>query len=185
MASARQTCTTGLKKTAQIPNDNFHVLELDELYWFVGEKSKTETKENTYVMTMVSRLPRQIVGFDVAFDKSPERIQKIVASGPEAEFYCTDGYSGYVDIAYPGKHIRNIHDKSNTFTVEGINADIRHYIPVLHRRSRCFPRKLETLRAVLDLFVQAYNAFSVAKMNFRKNRNPNSRELRFSVLDFL
>lgn len=185
MASARQTCTTGLKKTTQIPNDNFHILELDELYWFVEEKSKTETKENTYVMTMVSRLPRQIVGFDVAFDKSPERIRKIVDSGPEAEYYCTDGYWGYVDIAYPGKHIRNIHDKSNTFTVEGINADIRHYIPILHRRSRCFPAKLETLRAVLELFVQANNAFGVAKMNFRKNRNPNSRELPFSVLDFL
>jgi len=66
-----------------------------------------------------------------------------------------------------------------------INADIRHYIPILHRRSRCFPRKLETLRAVLELFVQAYNAFGVAKMNFRKNRDPNSRELPFSVLDFL
>ncbi|MGN0650266.1 MAG: hypothetical protein ACI4KM_07505 [Oscillospiraceae bacterium] len=102
-------------------------MELDELYWFVGEKSKTETKENTYVMTMVSRLPRQIVGFDVAFDKSPERIQKIVDSAPEAEYYCTDGYWGYVDIAYPGKHIRNIHDKSNTFTVEGINADIIYH----------------------------------------------------------
>ncbi len=97
-------------------------MELDELYWFVGKKAKTDTKENTYVMTMVSRLPRQIVGVDVAFDKSPERIHKIVDSGPEAEYYCTDGYWGYIDIAYPGKHIRNIHDKSNTFTVEGINV---------------------------------------------------------------
>ena len=54
-------------------------MELDELYWFVGKKSKTETRENTYIMTMVSRKPRQIVGYDVAFDKSPNRIQKIVA----------------------------------------------------------------------------------------------------------
>lgn len=184
LASARQTSTIGLKKTAQTHN-NFHILELDELYWFIGEKPKTETRENTYVMTMVSRLPRQIVGFDVAFDKSPERIQQIVDSGPEAEYYCTDGYLGYVDIAYPGKHIRNVHDKSNTFTVEGINADLRHYIPILRRRSRCFSRKLETLRDVLELFVQAYNDFGIAKMNFRKNRNSSSRELPFSVLDFL
>ena len=32
-------------------------------------------------MTMVSRKPRQIVGYDVAFDKSPNRIQKIVDNG--------------------------------------------------------------------------------------------------------
>ena len=69
-------CITGLKKTPQNPKSNFQFLELDELYWFVGKKPKTETRENTYVMTMVSRLPRQIVGFDAAFDKAPERIQK-------------------------------------------------------------------------------------------------------------
>ena len=34
----------------------------------------------------------------------------------------TIGYWGYVNIVYPGKHIRNIHDKSDTFTVEGIKA---------------------------------------------------------------
>ena len=184
LVSARLMSTIGLKKTVQTHSD-FHILELDELYWFIGQKSKTKTRENTYVMTMVSRLPRQIVGFDVAFDKSPKRIQRIVDKGPEAEYYCTDGYRGYVDIVYPGKHIRNICDKSNTFTVEGINADLRHYIPLLRRRSRCFPRKLDTLKAVLELFVQAYNAFGVAKMNYRKNRTSNSRELPFSVLDFL
>lgn len=182
---AKQMYTTGLKKTAQNFKDNYHIVELDELYWFIGEKPKTETRENTYVMTMVSRLPRQIVGFDAAFDKTPERIQKIVDEGPEAEYYCTDGYLGYIDIVYPGKHVRNARDKSDTFTAESVNADLRHYIPILRRRSRCFPRKLETLHAVLQLFVKAYNAFGIAKMNYRKNRSSNSRELPFSVLDFL
>ncbi len=184
-ASAKRMCIIGLKKTTQHLKSNYPVLELDELYWFIGKKPKTETRENTYVMTMVSRLPRQIVGYDAAFDKSPERIQKIVDHSPEAECYCTDGYFGYIDIVYPGRHIRNARDKSDTFTVEGINADLRHYIPILRRRSRCFPRKPETLRAVLELFVQAYNDFGVAKMNFRLNRSSGSRELPFSVLDFL
>ena len=61
--------TTELKKTAQMQKNNYHILKLDELYWFIGKKAKTETRENTYVMTMVSRSPRQIVGYDVAFDK--------------------------------------------------------------------------------------------------------------------
>ena len=174
----------GLKKTNSLA-DSYQILELDELYWFVGKKPNTQTRENTYVMTMVSRLPRQIVGFDVAFDKSPQRIQMIVDKAPIAKKYCTDGWTGYVDVVYPGEYIRNVHNKNDTFTVEGINADLRHYIPLLRRRSRCFPRKIETLYAVLSLFVDAYNAFGVAKMNFRKNRNSKSRELPFSVLDFL
>jgi IS1 family transposase len=104
-------------------------LELDELYWFIGKKAKTETRENVYLMTMVRREPRQIIGFDVARDKSPERIQAIVDSAPAAKKYCTDGYLGDIDIAYPGKHIRNVHNKKDTYTVEGVNADLRHYIP--------------------------------------------------------
>ena len=160
-------------------------LELDEMYWFVGKKPDTETRENTYIITMVSRKPRQLVGFDVAFDKSPERIQSIVDSAPEAKKYCTDGWTGYLDVIYPGRHIRNVSNKKDTFTVEGANADLRHYIPILARRSRCFPRKLETLQAVVEVFADAYNKFGVAKMKFRQNRDSKSREIPFSVIDFL
>ena len=78
---------------------------------------------------------------DVASDKSSERIQNIVDNSPEADFYYTDGYLGYIDVVYPGKHIRNVRDKKDTHNVESINADLRHYIPVLARRSRCFARK--------------------------------------------
>jgi len=111
---------------------------------------------------MVSRKPRQIVGFDAAFDKSPKRIQRIVDNAPWSKKYCTDGWSGYVDVIYPGQHIRNTHDKSDTFTVEGVNADLRHYIPILARRSRCFARTIATLKAVIEVFIEAYNKFGVA-----------------------
>jgi IS1 family transposase len=169
--------------------------ELDELYWFIEQKPRKKTKENIYLITMISREPRQIVGFSVATDKSPNRIQSIVDSAPEAKKYNTDGYLGYVDVVYPGKHIRNISNKNDTFTVEGINADIRHYIPVFARRSRCFCRTLETLEAVLSVFVNAYNKFGEAKLKYQvpvmhKSQNHNKhlhkyRDLPFSILNFL
>ncbi len=157
--------------------------ELDELYWFIERKPRTETRENVYIITMVSRNPRQIAGFDVAFDKSPERVQGIVDNAPDAKKYCTDGWLGYVDVAYPGRHIRNCRDKSDTFTVEGVNADLRHYIPLLRRRSRCFARSLETLMAVIDVFVDAYNRFGVAKYKYRLTHT--SKELPFGLVNFL
>jgi len=177
-------CITGLKKTTFLQT-NYHILEIDELYWFVGQKGTSETRENCYVIPLINRLPRQIVGIDAAFDKSPERIQALVDIAPPAKNYATDGYLGYIDVVYPGKHIRNIHDKKDTCGVESVNADLRHYIPLLRRRSRCFPRKLETLQAVLEVFAGAYNAFGLAKMKFRQNRAPNERELPFSVPDFI
>ena len=157
--------------------------ELDELYWFIGKKGNSETRENVYLITMISRNPRLIVGFDVASDKSRERIQSIVDSSPEADFYYTDGYLGYIDVVYPGKHIRNVRDKKDTHNVESINADLRHYIPVLARRSRCFSRNIETLYAVVAVFVDAFNRFGLAKYKYRQNKQ--NGELPFSLVDFL
>ena len=164
-------------------DNSFEVLEMDELYWYIEEKPRTRTHENVYLLTMVSRTPRQIVGFDVAFDKSPKRIQGIVDAASPAKNYCTDGFLGYVDVVYPGRHVRNARDKSDTYTVEGINADLRHYIPVLARRSRCFARKLETLQAVVEVYVDAYNQFGRAKHKWRLTHKKG--ELPFSALDFL
>ena len=157
--------------------------ELDELYWFVGKKGTCETRENVYLITMISRNPRLIVGFDVASDKSSERIQNIVDNSPEADFYYTDGYLGYIDVVYPGKHIRNVRDKKDTHNVESINADLRHYIPVLARRSRCFARKIETLYAVVAVFIDAFNRFGLAKYKYRQRKK--NGELPFSLVDFL
>jgi len=153
------------------------------MYWYVERKGKTETRENVYIMTMVSREPRQIVGFAVAADKSATRIQAMVDNAPHAQEYSSDGYHGYLDVDYyGGYHNRNMRDKSDTFTVEGVNADLRHYIPILARRSRCFPRSIETLDAVVSVFADAYNKFGDAKFSYRQKRLTG--ELPFALVDF-
>ena len=166
-----------------IVENDFAYYELDELYWFIQKKSSSKTRENMYIFTMVSRNPRQIVDFEVQMEKTAKYIQDIVDRSPEAKFYCTDGYVGYLDVLYPGKHIRNIRDKSDTFTVEGVNADLRCYIPILKRRSRCFPRSLETLKAVLCVFVDAYNRYHTARLRFRQMHNKG--EFPLGLVDFL
>ena len=173
----------GLKKTGEYVDNSPTVLEMDELYWFIERKPRTETRENVYIMTMVSRQPRQIAGWTIALDKAASTIQSMVDKAPEAALYCTDGYVGYMDVIYPGKHIRNTRDKSDTFTVEGVNADLRHYIPILARRSRCFGRRLETLYAVMEVFVDAYNLFGKAKYKYRLTHKRG--EIPFGLVDFL
>ena len=178
---------------------------MDELYWFLEYKPRTETRENVYIMTMVSREPRPIVGYRVSPNKAAGTIQQMVDAAPAANQYCTDGYFGYLDVIFPGKHIFNIHSKKDTFTVEGVNADLRHYIQSilnqdiakstdgiaigyliagrsLARRSRCFPRKLENLQAVLSVLVQAYNRFGRQKMLYRSRYHSSS--VPFSLFDF-
>jgi IS1 family transposase len=137
-------------------------------------------------MTMISREPRQILGFEVGSSVSASSIQKIVDRNVVAENYFTDGSPSYLGVDFVGgKHIANSLNKKDAHIVESINADLRHYIAGLRRRSRCFFRSVETLRAVLSIFVSAYNKFGEAKLNYR-NRYPHrkSRDYRFSIIDF-
>lgn len=169
--------------------------EMDELYWFTGEKAKTKTRENVYLILLIGREPRQILNFAVSRDKSSKTLQEIVDGAPAATSYATDGYVGYLDVIFPGRHIRNVRNKADTHIVESINADLRHFIAGLARRSRCFFRSLETLEAVMDMFVEAYNQFGAAKLKHRKptSHRPGNegkhlhhwRDTPFSILDFL
>ena len=50
-----------IKKTTPIVENTYEILEMDELYWFVFRKPRTETRENVYITTLVSRSPRHLV----------------------------------------------------------------------------------------------------------------------------
>ena len=73
--------TIGLKKTPLEENGESsqqtcnECYELDELYWFTEKKPRKDTRENIYLMTAISREPRQIVGFEVQTDKRAYHIR--------------------------------------------------------------------------------------------------------------
>jgi IS1 family transposase len=91
-----------------------------------------------------------------------------VDDSPKAEIYHSDGNPSYKEVSYwGGKHHAN-YDKSETYTVEGINSDLRKYIPFLQWRSKCFLRSLATAKIVLHIFVYAYNKFNQMKLTYPK-----------------
>jgi len=125
-----------------------------------------------YLITMVARGGRKIVGHDIAEDKSTQRIQKLVDASPKATEYRSDGYRSYREVSYHGKHYAHYGwDKSETYTVEGVNSDLRKYIPFLQRKSKCFLRSLETAKTVLNIFVNAYNQFGNMKQRYPHLKN--------------
>ena len=102
------------------------------------------------MITLVSRDDRQIVGYDIAFDKSRERIQKLVDNSPKAKYYYSDAYSAYSEVCYYGTHTA-LKNKSQTYTVEGVKSDLRYYIPASRRKSKCFFRSIDIMKAVLSI----------------------------------
>jgi len=154
----------------------------------------TETKENIYVSLAVTRNPRQIVGFTVTESRSVEQMQGLVDCSPAAGTYYSDGFLMYQDLCYWGVHVVAPR-KSQTYTVEGINSDLRSYIAGFARRSKCFYRKIETVRAILTVFVTAYNRFGEykSKNQVLAKHKPTSKskhlhkysELPLSLIDFI
>jgi len=187
----------GKKFSDQISNSAIpaDAAEIDELYHFVGHREKTETRENVYVIALTSREPRQFLGLTASHDKSPETIEHLVQTSPHAQQYFSDGFQGYKYVDFPNHFVQNCENKDDTYTVEGSNADLRHFVPTLKRKSRCFPRKIENLNAVLKLLAFAYNLFGQYKLKTRipvvhKSPFPHKhlrkfRYPRLSHLDFL
>ena len=57
-------------------------------------------------------------------------------------------------------------DKSETYRVEGDNAELRHYLARLARKSRCFSRCVRALRNAIKLFVYAWNRRQLYKARY-------------------
>ena len=68
-------------------------------------------------------------------------------------------------IYYPGKH--TVSDgKRDTYSVEADNAELRHYLARLARRSRCFSRCIKALHNAVKLFVYAFYQRQLFKQTF-------------------
>ena len=78
---------------------------------------------------------------------------------------------------YPRGRYEVSQGKSETYSVEGDNAELRHYLARLARKSRCFSRCLFALECALRLFVYCFNSRQLYKQHY-----PNYPA---HVLDFL
>lgn len=85
---------------------------------------------------------------------------------PNAFQYCTDECAAYQGLNYHrGFHLVAL-GKSQTYAVEGVNAELRHYLARLVRRSRCFSKCLDALRQATRLFVDCWNRRQLQRRAF-------------------
>jgi IS1 family transposase len=86
-------------------------------------------------------------------------MQQFVDRLPAAKRYCSDGLAVYQELLWPPESVHVLSKgKEETYTIEGINADIRHYLGRLHKKSRCFSRCWQALTRAVRLFVWHYNS---------------------------
>jgi IS1 family transposase len=109
------------------------------------------------VITAVERRTHCIVRWNVVAQRDWETMQALLDSSPQAQQHFSDEFSTYQTLIYdPGQH-QAVSDKSQTYSVGGDNADLRHDLARLARRSRCFSRCIHALCRAIKLFVCCYN----------------------------
>ena len=118
-------------------------------------------------MTCVDRETRCILGFGIVWNRDWNALQQVVDDAPPAHRYFSDGFPTYAQLLYPGTHAV-APGKSQTYSVEGDNAELRHYLARLARRSRCFSRCIWALQRAVALFVYAWNKRQRFKRAFPK-----------------
>src|SRR5205814_4521636 len=123
-------------------------------------------KNECYITPQVGRATRCIVGWAVVAERSYEVMQAMLDRSPQPTRYFSDDFPTYEALVeYPGKH-NALADKSQTYSVEGDNAELRHYLARLARKSRCFSRSLRALWRSVKLFVFAWNRRQLYKRAF-------------------
>jgi IS1 family transposase len=106
----------------------------------------------------VARESGLIVGAQVLEELSWEDVQAFVDALPPAHSYCTDQSSIYPDLLWPEGSSHLISQaKELTHTIESLNANLRHYLKRLCRRTRAFSKCIHALRRAVRLFVWYYN----------------------------
>ena len=105
----------------------------------------------------MDRATRCILGWTTTHERSESIFQQILDQMPQATQYYSDALPTYAAlIYYPGRHTA-MYDKSQTYSVEADNAELRHYLARLARKSRCFSRCIKALHAAVRLFVYCWN----------------------------
>ena len=118
-------------------------------------------------MTLVERSSRRIVGWAVTPQRTKDLFESLVDAAPVAQQYYSDAFSTWRASWYPGAY-EALPDKSQTYSVEGDNAELRHYLARLARRTRCFSRCIHALRRAVHLFVWAWNQRQTFKRSHPK-----------------
>jgi insertion element IS1 protein InsB len=90
----------------------------------------------------------------------------MVDEASKARRYYSDAFDAYERLWYHGGIYEVSQGKTDTYSVEADNAELRHYLARLARRSRCFSRCPEALKAALRLFIYAFNHRQLYKQRF-------------------
>lgn len=124
-----------------------------------------------YLVTFVDRATRCLVSWHLVTQRTFDTLQPLADAvwqhsplpqhpsqhPSQRRLFYSDQLDTYRTLVYRQGTHQPQPNKSQTYSVEGLNADLRCYVSALVRRTRGFARSIESLRRLVWLFVFCYN----------------------------
>jgi insertion element IS1 protein InsB len=126
-------------------------------------------KNYCWIWIAVDRLGKRFVGF-VSGDRSTQTGLKLWEEIKDipVSFYCSDYWESYQAFIPKEKHLQT---KAETFTVEGYNSRIRHYLARFKRKGKCYSKAQHMIDNQIDkIFYYIFN-FHFPNYQYIKNNN--------------
>ena len=131
------------------------VLELDELWSFVGTRART-----VWLWLALCRRTRQIVAYHLG-PRDHAACTDLRAKLPPGYHDCrsfSDLWSSYAAVFDPDLHRSGPKQNGDTNHVERFNATLRNRLGRLTRKSLSFSKSFDGHQATIHAFLLAYNA---------------------------
>ena len=117
-----------------------------------------------YLVTLVDRATRCLVSWSLVTQRCFDTTQPLVDAvwqhsphPPQRRLFTSDQLDTYRTLFYRQGTHQPQPNKSQTYSVEGLNADLRCYLSALVRRTRGFARSTKSLHRLIWLFAFCYN----------------------------
>ena len=120
-------------------------------------------------MTLVERATRKFLAWSIVVRRTKAVFEGLVDAAPPAKQYYSDAFPVWAASWYPGEY-EALTNKSQTYSVEGGNAEVRHYLARFARSSRCFSRCPVAMAKAVDLFMRTWNARQDYKQRYPKRK---------------
>jgi hypothetical protein len=89
-------------------------------------------------------------GWVVTAEHSQDTLQQSADNAPQAAWCFSGFFATYRSLIYTSGIHSPMPDNSETDGVEGVKAELRHYLARLGRKTRCFSRCLHALRRAVN-----------------------------------
>lgn len=89
----------------------------------------------------------------------------------------SDYWKAYETIVPQEKHIQS---KAETYTVEGYNSLLRHFLARMRRKSKCYSKKVEMLKLSMLLLMHHRNN-TLCILSYQCLRMPEMRAFRYPL----